>query len=104
MALKYIINNGQLRMGKVELHAELHGSQTDKSKTIGGGRFLWDKEANKVYFYDASFDFGSVTKKQFQEAWNNSLIFPAIADCEIYFTNHHSPVGGEENLILKEKN
>ena len=102
MSLKYIINNGEIIMGNVEFHRELHGSHKDKSKTIGGGKLYWDKEVKKVYFYGVSLDFGAVTKDQFIEAWGISLIPPSIKECEIYFTNGKL-TDGEENLILEGK-
>lgn len=100
MAQKYIINDGEIIMGNVEFHFELIGKHRDRAKTIGGGRWQWDRQNKKVCFYGNSFDFGAVTKEQFQEAIHKSMISPFMEDCRFYFTNALSPESEEENLII----
>lgn len=67
MAHKFVINNGYLILGDVEIHEQLVKGM-DKSKTIGGGRWHFDKAINTIYFYGKSIDFGKVTKEQFETA------------------------------------
>lgn len=109
MATKFIIVDNKIIMGNVEFHAELvkrihplspirHGqlnsrhmsTEKSQSKPIGGGRFHWNKEQNVVYFYDQSFDFGPVTRKQFYDALPNSRISPFMKDCELFFSSKNS--------------
>lgn len=64
-AKKFVINDGDLIMGQVEMHEELVQGR-DRNKTTGGGR--WHVEDNTIYFYGSSVDFGKITKEQFNTA------------------------------------
>ncbi len=89
----------------VEFHSELLGKGMDRKKTIGGGRWDWDEKGKKVYFYGSSTDFGSVTKEQFSESWENSFISPFMEECEIYWSEKEyqsdAMKAGWERLFLK---
>jgi len=89
MALKYIINDGKLIMGNCEYHAELHGKNLDKKKTIGGGRYYFKEElyGKVVFFYGKSDEFGVVTKEQFEAALKNSYLGARMKNHEKIFTN-----------------
>lgn len=78
---KWIINDGDLILGRVELHEELVGSR-EKGKTVGGGRWHYDRDNNIIYFYGASIDFGQVTEEQFNEAWKQ----PSVEGATIVFS------------------
>lgn len=63
MAKKFIINDGDLIFGNVDFHENLIPKGRERNKTVGGG--YWYKRYNTMYFYGSSFDFGKVTKEQF---------------------------------------
>lgn len=92
MAQKYIIIDNEIIMGNVEFHIELVGKNRT-SKPVGGGRFSWDRERSVVYLYGESFDFGRVTKKQFDDAFPNSLISPFMQQCEFFFSEQPTLAG-----------
>lgn len=99
MARKFIINDGIIIMGNVEYHNELHGKNRDSSKTIGGGRWQWDKVQKKVYFYGKSKEFNGVRKEAFIEALSNSFL-------SAHFENHQLVFSYEEHFsdVIKEGN
>lgn len=93
MAQKFVINDGCLILGNVELHEELvHGREYDK--TVGGGRWQVDKETNTIYFYGSSIDFGKVTKEQFDTAFKQ----PSLSRMNIVFSEKEYM-----SEVLKEK-
>jgi hypothetical protein len=85
---KFIINDNELILGVVQLHEDLLGKSRERGKTIGGGRWEWnrDKYGDRIFFYGKSFDFGSVTKEQLMSAWDNSYKSARIENCEICFS------------------
>jgi hypothetical protein len=68
MAKKWIINNNKLILGDVELHKDLISKNNDINKTLGGGYWYYNKDTNIIYFWGESFDFGQVTKKEFENS------------------------------------
>lgn len=73
-AQKFIINDGCLIMGQVEIHKDLVQGR-DEGKTIGGGRWhIDDLNPNIIYFYGSSIDFGKVTREQFDAAYKQSSL------------------------------
>jgi hypothetical protein len=87
---KFIIIDNELILGCVSYHSHLiPKSFREKGENpIGGGRWEWnDKDyPRKIFFFGSSFDFGRVTEQQLKDAWENSLISPAIENCEIIFS------------------
>lgn len=83
MASKWIINDGYLIIGDVEFHVDLVCKGRDKHKTIGGGRWNYDREANVIYFYGISIEFGQVTEEEF----NNAFKQPSVEQATIFFSN-----------------
>jgi hypothetical protein len=77
MAKKFVINDGVLILGDVELHEDLV-KHRNKSKTIGGGRWFYDRDINTIYFYGKSIDFGSVTRQELDAAWKQPFVENAI--------------------------
>ncbi len=98
MAKKFIINDNELILGHVEMHEDLLGKGSDRSKTIGGGFWHYDRDNNTMYFYGSSMDFGSVTEEQFLAA----ELPLSIENAKIVFStkNYFSEVLKE----LEEKN
>lgn len=94
MAQKFVINDGRLILGQVEMHEELIRG-LDYGKTVGGGRWQVDKETNTVYFYGSSVDFGKVTKEQFEDAYKQ----PSLERMNIVFSEkeYFSEVIKEQN-------
>ena len=65
MAKKWIINKNRVCLGNVDFHSEFY---KDNSETIGGGEWHIDKDANEIYFFGKSEDFGQVSSEQFSAA------------------------------------
>ncbi len=82
MARKFVINDGDLIIGDVDYHWQLLKGR-DKSKTVGGGRWFYDKEANTIYFYGESHDYGCVSK----EAFDSSFKQPSVENANIIFSH-----------------
>jgi len=87
---KWIIQNNQLRMGRVVSHSDLADKE---GKVKGGGLWHYDKETHTLYLYHKSYDFGQVSKEDFQDIW----ITPPVDDATIYFST-------ELNFELAKKN
>lgn len=83
MAKKFVINDGYLILGDVEFHEDLVKSKCrNKSKTVGGGMWHFDKPNNTIYFWGHSVDYGQVTKEQLDAAFKQ----PSIENAKIVFT------------------
>lgn len=67
MAKKFVIHNGTLILGNVELHKDLVRG-VDKKEIAGGGFWYKDHDTNTMYFYGSSMDFGTVTREEFDKA------------------------------------
>ncbi len=75
MASKYLIVNNDIRMSScIDRHMELVGNAPNPIIS-GGGRFYVRPLEKKIFLYDKSDDFGSVTKEGLISALNNSWIF-----------------------------
>lgn len=93
MAQKFVINDGCLILGNVELHEELvRGREYDK--TVGGGKWQVDKKTNTIYFYGSSIDFGKVTREQFDTAFKQ----PSLLRMNVIFSEKEL-----FNEVLNEK-
>jgi hypothetical protein len=82
MARKWIINDEDLILGDVEFHEELVCKGRDKEKTVGGGRWHYDRDANIIYFWGKSVDFGQATEKEFINAFKQ----PSVEQATIVFS------------------
>ena len=93
MAHKFIINDGDLILGDVEFHEELVCKGRERNKTVGGGRWYFNKIANTIYFWGKSVDFGQASKEQFDDSFKQ----PSVERATIVFSN-------KENLldVMKE--
>lgn len=74
MALKWVINDECLIFGNVEFHEDLIGQGSDKNKTVGGGRWHYDRQTNIMYFWGSSVDFGQVTEEEFINAFKQPSV------------------------------
>lgn len=82
VAKKFVINEGYLILGQVEMHEDLVRGR-DYGKTVGGGRWQVDEQdKNTIYFYGSSVDFGKVTKEQFDAAFKQ----PSLERMNIIFS------------------
>ena len=78
---KFVINDGNLILGRVGLHSELV-EHRDCSLTVGGGEWFYNNADNTMYFWGKSTTFGQVTKEQFDAAWKQ----PSVENANIVFT------------------
>lgn len=69
---KFIVENGDIIIGKVEFHKEL---VTDKSKVRGGGLFQLSDDKKTILFFGKSFDFGEPHEEELIEAVKNKRVF-----------------------------
>jgi len=79
---KFVINDGDLILGQVEMHEQLVRGR-DRDKTVGGGRWhVDDDDRNTIYFYGSSVDFGKVTREQFEESFKQ----PSLENMNVIFS------------------
>ena len=83
MARKFIINDEDLILGNVEFHEDLICSGSEKKKTVGGGRWHFDRIKNIIYFWGKSVDFGQVTRKQFEDSFKT----PSVEGATLVFSH-----------------
>ena len=69
---KFIIQDGELRMGRVEIHFEL--AKGGDSAVVGGGYCYYDIDNDILYLYGTSIEFGQVNIDQIKESWKRPLI------------------------------
>jgi hypothetical protein len=96
---KFVINDGNLIIGDVEVHYELVKDR-DVSKTTGGGKWHYDRDKNIIYFYGKSIDYGKVTEEEF----NNSFKQPSVEQAKIIFSEKETfeEVIAEQQLKLQQ--
>jgi len=88
---KFIIQDGELRLGRVDSHWQL--KDRDGSKPVGGGWWFYDIKNNICYLYSKSIEYGQVTLKDLEDIW----VRPSMVKAIIYFST-------EENLEFAMKN
>jgi len=88
---KWIIQDGELRMGRVVMHEEL--ATKDGSKPLGGGLWFFDMDNKIMYLYGKSIDYGQVKAEDFEDIW----VRPSLEKVTIYFST-------ELDLELAKKN
>ena len=82
MARKWIINDGDLIIGDVEMHDE----KRDRNKTLGGGYWYFDRSKNVIFFWGKSIDFGQVSKDVFDAAFKQ----PSVEQAKLFFSLNDS--------------
>lgn len=90
---KFIIQDGQLKMGRVELHFELAGK--DKSNVVGGGYWYYDIDNHILYLYGESVDYGQVEVADFNNIW----VRPSLEETTIYFSTEMKLEDAKKNNI-----
>lgn len=74
---KWIIQDNELRMGRVVSHSDL--CRMDGGDVKGGGLWYHETETNTLYLYNKSHDFGQATEDDFENIWvQHSLEKPTI--------------------------
>jgi len=58
---KFIIQKGEFRMGRAEMHVDLSSKAIERP--IGGGWWHLNREDKIMYLFDKSIDFGSVSSE-----------------------------------------
>jgi hypothetical protein len=91
---KWIIQNNQLRMGRVVNHSDLADKQGGNVK--GGGLWYYDKETHTLYLYAKIYDYGQVSEDDFQDIW----ITPPVDDATIYFSTMMSLDDAKKNNVI----
>ena len=86
MAQKFVINNGKLVLGNVDLHRNLILNNNNKNNIIGGGYWFHSFEYDIIYFYSDSTEFGAVTKEEFYQALPT---LKRLESCTIVFSEKH---------------
>lgn len=81
---KFIIQDGELRMGRVDCHFELAGK--DDSDVVGGGYWYYDIDNDILYLYGESIDYGRVNVDQIKESWKR----PSVENSIIIFSESNS--------------
>jgi len=69
---KFIIEDGNLIIGKCNYHKEL---AFDKEKVSGGGWFIFDKYIDTFTFYGESEDFGKSELEDIQKCINEGKVY-----------------------------
>lgn len=88
---KYIIEDGNLIIGKCTFHREL--VEKDSKKVIGGGWFDYNKDDNSFTFYGVSTDFGGAMLENVKKAVEDKKVFTRsmirnISDKHNFFYKH----------------
>jgi hypothetical protein len=91
---KWIIQDKQLRMGRVVNHFELAVNEGGDVK--GGGLWYYDKETNSLYLYAKSYDFGQVSEDDFEDIW----VRPSLEKSTIYFSTEMSLSDAKNNNVI----
>ena len=91
---KFIVQNGELKMGRVVAHEELAGDNIDDVK--GGGLWDYDPESDTLYLYAKSFQFGTVTPEDLKDVW----VRPSLEKSTIYFSTEMHLDFAKQNCIL----
>jgi len=91
---KWIIQDGELKMGRVVAHEDLAGENHRNVK--GGGMWFYDHESDTLYLYAKSFQFGHVVPKDLENIW----VRPSLEKSTIYFSNEMDLEMAKHNCIL----
>lgn len=95
---KFIIQDGEFRMGRVVVHREL--VTKDGGDVLGGGWWYFDMDAKIMYLYGKSIDYGQVKAEDFEDVW----LRPWLEDMTIYFsTENDLDLAKQNNIIIQDK-
>lgn len=100
---KWIIQDGELRMGRVVAHKDLakkneFGGTPDVK---GGGLWHYDKDNNVLYLYHKSYDYGQASEDDFENIW----VRPSMQNTTIYFsTSMDFEVAKKNNVLVQDPN
>jgi len=83
MALKFVINDGNIIARNVKYHYQL---SIDNSKTKGGGYFYIDRINKILWLYSKSHEFGSVNKEKIEKAFKEGKVEDIFKGHEIRFS------------------
>ena len=92
---KFIIQDGELRMGRVEMHYEL-AKKDDDSNVKGGGYWHYEKDTDVLYLYGKSFDYGRLKVEDFEDVW----LRPSLEESTVYFSLEDSLIKAKKNNVL----
>lgn len=95
---KWIIQNGELRMGRVVSHRDLaekniHGGVTGVK---GGGFWRYEEDGDTLLLYGESIDFGQVSVDDFEDVWMR----PPFEKSTILFSTERGYEDAKKNNIL----
>jgi len=91
---KWIIQDNELRMGRVVSHSDL--VKEDGGKVLGGGLWHYDKEIHTLYLYNKSIVYGQCCEDDFKDIW----VRPSMEDAKIYFSKYMDLEFVKKNNIL----
>lgn len=91
---KWIIQDGEHRLGRVVMHEDL--ADKDGPKPIGGGMWFFDKDENVMYLYGKSYDYGQVTA----EDLNNADMRMSLEKMTIHFSTELDLELAKKNYVL----
>lgn len=91
---KFIIQDGQLRLGRVVSHSDLKNVQG--GEVVGGGWWHFDVQSKTLYLYGKSIGYGPVLIEDFEDIW----VQPSLEDATIYFSTESSLDGAKKNNVI----
>lgn len=91
---KFIIQDNEMRLGRVELHEEL--ADKNGGEVIGGGR--WFANRDYILFYHKSYDYGTVTPKDLETCYMRA----SIGNLEVRFSEEENFEKAKLNYIVIE--
>lgn len=81
---KWIIQDNQLRLGRVISHSDLEN--TKGGKVVGGGWWHFDAQTKTLYLYGESIGYGPASIKNFENIW----VQPSLEKATILFSTENS--------------
>lgn len=81
---KWIIQDNQLRLGRVVSHSDLEN--TEGGKVVGGGWWHFDAQTKTLYLYGESIGYGPASIKNFENIW----VQPSLEKATILFSTENS--------------
>lgn len=95
---KWIIQDRELRLGRVVAHEDLTKENGDGG-VKGGGLWYYEKETNSLYLYGKSYDYGQASADDFEDVW----VRPSLEKSKIYFSKAMSlELAKTNNTIVQD--
>jgi len=101
MSWKFVVTDGEFRMGNVKIHKELINK--DSTKNSGGWVHI-NRENKYILFYNESVEFGACSMVVLEDAINISYISPSLNDFTFYYSKEASLANAIKNKIKLEIN